>query len=188
MPGPTGGGTGSTDPREDDPEGGRDPGGDERPDRIREEPVQASWPSFDCFGCGPANPDGLHLHSFERADGSLVASVDPDPRFKSGYPNVTYGGLIASLVDCHSIWTAITAAYRAADRPLGTEPRIAFATGELDVTYHRPTPLDGGIDLHAWVDGAVGRRTAVTCEVSPSGATETTATGQVTTVRVDWGD
>jgi hypothetical protein len=170
-----------------DVDGTEHPDGDEEPPLVSDEPVQSSWSSFDCFGCGPANPDGLHLHSYERVDGSLVATVDPDPRFKSGYPNVTYGGLLASVIDCHAIWTAMTAAYRAAGRDLGSEPRIAYATGELDVTYRRPTPLDRPFSVHAHVDGDVGRRVAVSCTVRPAGADAPSATADVTAVRVDWG-
>ena len=148
------------------------------------DPVQHSWPDLTCYGCGPANERGLHLESYRSDDGErLVATVHPDEMFNAGAPNVMYGGHIASLVDCHSIWTAITFAYRAAERPLGSGPRIGYVTGELDVTYRRPTPLDEPIRLAARVEGEVGTRTTVRSELGPEG--ETTATGEVLAVRLD---
>lgn len=148
------------------------------------EPVQHSWPELTCYGCGPSNPEGLHLESYVSEDSErLVASVDPDERFTSGAPNVMYGGHVASLIDCHSIWTAITFAYRAEERPLGSAPRIAYVTGELCVDYRAPTPMDEAVRLSARVDGEVGRKTTVRTELGP--ADETTATGEVVAVRVD---
>lgn len=157
------------------------------PPRAREgsDPVQHSWPDLTCYGCGPANDEGLHLRSYPGADGeTLVARVDPDERFNAGAPNVTYGGHVASLVDCHSIWTAITFAYCAEGRPLGSDPRIAYVTSELCVDYRAPTPLDRPVDLTARVDGRVGKRTRVTTELVPAGDADPTATGEVVAVRV----
>lgn len=150
----------------------------------RTQPVQLSWPDLTCYGCGPANADGLHLESYLGEEGeTLVATVRPDETFNSGTPNVMYGGHIASLVDCHSVWTAITFAYRTEGRPLGSEPRIAYVTGRLNVDYHKPTPLDQPIHLRGWIEGEVARKTTVRSELGPEGTT--TATGEVVAVRVD---
>lgn len=109
----------------------------------RAAPVQHSWPELTCFGRGQPNPGGIRLESYLDADGeTLVASVDPDERFTSGAPNVAYGGFVASPVDCHSIWTAMTFAHRAEDRLLDSEPRVTFVTGRSSVEYHEPTPPD----------------------------------------------
>lgn len=150
----------------------------------RTEPVQASWPDLTCYGCGPANPAGLHLERYLGAGGdALVATVVPDERFNAGVPNVMYGGHVASLIDCHAIWTAITFAYAAERRPLGSAPRIAFVTGRLHVDFLEPTPLDRPIALRAWIVGDVARRTTVRCELGPAGTT--TVTGEVLAVRVE---
>lgn len=149
----------------------------------RDVPVQHSWPDLTCFGCGPANEDGVHLESYLGPDDeTLVATVDPEDRFTSGAPNVMYGGHVASLVDCHSVWTAITFAYLAADRPLGSDPRIEYVTGRLSVDYRAPTPLDEPIHLTARPEGDVGRKATIRTELGPEG--ETTATGEVVAVRV----
>lgn len=161
------------------------------PDRMdgfdpeREEAVQASWPELTCYGCGPASPDGLGLESYLAPEGEgdrLVARVDPDGTLTSGTPNVAYGGYVASLVDCHCVWTAITFAYRAEGRALGSAPRIAYVTGRLTVDYRAPTPLDRTIHLRAWPVEETDRRTTVRCELGPEG--ETTAAGEVVAVRV----
>lgn len=149
-------------------------------------PVQHSWPDLTCFGCGPANEEGFQIESYLGPDGeTLVAAVDPDTRFTSGAPNVAWGGYVASLVDCHSVWTAITFAHRVENRPLGSEPRIEYVTGSLSVEYRAPTPLDEPIRLRAWVAGDIGRKATVRSEVGPEG--ETTAEGEVVAVRVDAG-
>lgn len=148
------------------------------------DPVQHSWPDFTCYGCGPANDDGLQLESYVGEDGeTLVATVDPDERFNAGAPDVMYGGLVASLLDCHSVWATITAAYHADGRSLGSRPRIPYVTARLCVDYERPTPLDRPIHLEAWVDGAAGAKTTVQSRLGPDG--RTTATGEVVAVRVD---
>jgi acyl-coenzyme A thioesterase PaaI-like protein len=127
------------------------------------------------------------LQSYPSDDGSaLVATVVPDDLFNPGAPNVMYGGHVASLLDCHSIWTAIAFAYRTEGRPLGTAPRVAYVTRRLSVDYLRPTPLDREIHLRAWVEGDVGRRTTVRSELGPAG--DTTATADVVAVRVDPSD
>ncbi|WP_136591350.1 PaaI family thioesterase [Salinigranum halophilum] len=147
------------------------------------DPVQTSWPDLTCYGCGPANEVGLHLESYLGEDGeTLVATVQPDEIFNSGAPNVMYGGHIASLIDCHSIWTAIVFAYIAENRQLGSSPRIAYVTGELCVDYLAPTPLDRPIELTAWVDGDPGKRTRVKSELGLED--EITATGEVLAVRI----
>lgn len=139
-------------------------------------------PENTCFGCGPANEAGLGLESYLSDDGeALVATFDPDPRFSAGVPHVTYGGLIASLVDCHSLWTAFTFTVLNGD-PRWEEEIPRFATRDLSVTYERPTPLDQPFHLRAWVDGDIRERITVVSEVGPEGSV--TARGEVVGVNV----
>ncbi len=141
-------------------------------------------PDGTCYGCGPANPDGLHIKSYWSQDGRyVVATFKPQPRFTSGFKGATYGGLIASLIDCHSNWTAMAFGYRAEGREPGTLPLIASVTGSLSVKYLKPTPMDQSIHLRAWVEGEAGYKTRVLCEL---GTAETvTALGDSTFVRID---
>ncbi len=148
-------------------------------------PVQDIWPDATCYGCGPANPDGLQIKSFFSEDGRyLVATFHPRPKFNAGFPNVMYGGLVASLMDCHSIWTAIAFAYQAENRELGSLPAISYVTGQLNVKFLKPTPLDQPIRLKSHVEGEIGRKTRVLCELSAQDGT-LTATADVLAVRID---
>jgi acyl-coenzyme A thioesterase PaaI-like protein len=147
-----------------------------------EEPVQdIAWPEGTCYGCGPANTDGLQLKSFLAEDeNSLVASFDGDGRFNSGMPNVAYGGLIASLIDCHSMWTAITFAHLEEGQSF-SDGLMLYVTAELNIEYKEPTPLDQPIHLQSSVVDDVGRRTRVTCETRVNDTI--TAVGDVLAVR-----
>ncbi|MCF8042175.1 MAG: PaaI family thioesterase [Desulfarculaceae bacterium] len=133
-----------------------------------------------CFGCGPANPAGLQIQT--HWDGEVgTCRYTPGPEYMA-YPGVVYGGLIACLIDCHGIATAIAAAYQAEDRPMGSEPRINMVTGNLNVTYQASTPLGGELLLRAWVHEMAPKKVLVSCELSAEG--EMTAVGQVLGVRL----
>jgi hypothetical protein len=137
-----------------------------------------------CYGCGSANPDGLQLKSYFAEDRqSVIAQFTPQAKFTSGFKDALYGGLIASLIDCHSNWTAMAFAYLAEGREPGSLPVIASVTGSLGVKYLKPTPMNGTIDLKAWVEGPVGRKTRVICELSSQGII--TALGDSVFVRID---
>lgn len=136
-----------------------------------------------CFGCGSANPDGLQIKSFWSDDRQfVVCRFQPDEKF-TGWKGWLYGGLIASLVDCHSNWTAMAFGYQAEGREPGTLPRITCVTGTLNVKYLKPTPIEAALNLRAWVEGEVGRKNRVICEVWADDVL--TATGDSIFVRVD---
>lgn len=63
----------------------------------------------------------------------MISTFHPKPEYNSGFPDVMYGGLVASLIDCHSIWTAIATTYRAEGREHGSLPAISYVTGTLTV-------------------------------------------------------
>jgi acyl-coenzyme A thioesterase PaaI-like protein len=91
-----------------------------------------------CYGCGINNPKGLHLKTYW--DGTVGhCEFMPYPEH-TAFPNYVYGGLIASIIDCHSIGTAIAASYDAAGREAGTDPEITCVTGNLNISYKKPTP------------------------------------------------
>jgi acyl-coenzyme A thioesterase PaaI-like protein len=141
-------------------------------------------PDGTCFGCGAANPDGIGLKSHWSDDGRfVVAEVEPDPRFTSGFAGAMYGGAVASLIDCHSAWTAAAFRYRAEGREPGTDPLLIAVTGTLTVRYLAPTPLDEVIRLRAWVEGDIGRTIRVLCELGT--ASKVTAEGDSVFVRAD---
>jgi hypothetical protein len=138
-----------------------------------------------CYGCGSANPHGLQIKSYWEGDGvHVITTHTPDGKY-TGWPSLVYGGLIAMLVDCHSNWTAMAHHYRAEGREAGTHPRIDCVTGSLGIKYIKPTPMGVPLTLRARVEGEVGRKTRVVCDVLADDVL--TAIGDSVFVRVDIG-
>lgn len=122
-------------------------------------------PEGTCFGCGSAHPSGLQLKSHWDTDGvHVVCTHTPRPEFV-GWPGLVYGGLLAMLIDCHSNWTVMAHHYRAEGREPGSLPKLECVTGNLNITYLKPTPMGVELTLKARVEGEVGRKTRVLCEV-----------------------
>lgn len=136
-----------------------------------------------CYGCGCGNPDGLHIQSYWHDDGiHVITEHMPEGKY-TGWPQLVYGGLIAMLVDCHSNWTAMAYHYRAEGRAPGSLPRIECVTGNLGVKFLKPTPMGVKLTLRARVEGEVGRKSRVLCEVYAGDVL--TAVGDSIFVRVD---
>lgn len=136
-----------------------------------------------CYGCGCDNPHGLHIKSYWHEDGiHVMARHIPEAKY-SGWPELVYGGLIAMLVDCHSNWTAMAYHYRAEGRQPGSLPRIECVTGNLGVKFIKPTPMGVPLTLRARVEGEVGRKSRIICEVHAGDVL--TAVGDSIFVRVD---
>ena len=98
-----------------------------------------------CYGCGRLNSEGHQIKSYWDGD-ETVARFTPKP-YHTAIPGYVYGGLIASLVDCHGTGTASAAAYKAAGREMGTDPPLRFVTGSLHVDFLRPTPLGPELEI-----------------------------------------
>lgn len=138
-----------------------------------------------CFGCGRLNERGLHIKT--NWDGEeTVTRFRPEP-FHTAVPGFVYGGLIASLIDCHSTGSAAAAAYRAQQRAMDTDPPLRFVTASLHVDYLRPASLGVEIELRGKVEDVRGRKVIVTTEVRVEG--ELCARGEVVAVQMpeDWG-
>ena len=97
-------------------------------------------------------------------------------------PGFVYGGLIASLVDCHGTGTAAAAMYRQGGRPMDSLPAFRFVTASLHVDYLRPTPLGGELEIRGRVKEIKGRRVVVEATVSAGGVP--TARGEVVAVQM----
>jgi acyl-coenzyme A thioesterase PaaI-like protein len=100
-----------------------------------------------CFGCGALNEHGLHIKSFWAGE-DVVCAWRPESHH-IGHPGILYGGMIASVVDCHCIWTATAHAHRAAGIEMDETPRFPYVTATLTVSYRKPVPIDNAIDLCA---------------------------------------
>jgi acyl-coenzyme A thioesterase PaaI-like protein len=98
-----------------------------------------------CYGCGRLNDAGHQLKSYWDGE-ETVARFTPKPHH-TAIPGYVYGGLIASLIDCHGTGTASAAAYKRDGRKMGTEPALRFVTGSLHVDFLRPTPLGPELEI-----------------------------------------
>ena len=135
-----------------------------------------------CFGCGPANPIGLHVGS--RPDPNdeavLVADWVPLPDHEA-FDGVVNGGILGTLLDCHANWTAAWHVMRArgVDRPPTT------VTLEYAIRMRRPTPSDAPIHLRAWVTESGDDRATVEAELSSGGSVTATGRGTFVAVKPD---
>jgi acyl-coenzyme A thioesterase PaaI-like protein len=132
--------------------------------------IQECIPENHCWGCGPLNPEGLRIRSYVEGE-ETVCRFQPSPAHMAGPTHVVNGGILATVVDCHCVCTAIADAYRAAGAELGTEPLRWCVTASLRIDYLAPTPIAGPVELRARVREAKGRKRVVECSVR-SGGTE----------------
>ena len=102
-----------------------------------------------CYGCGVNNKQGHQLKSYwhENSDNGVeqtIAHFKPKT-YHTAIPNCVYGGLLASLIDCHGTGSAAAISYKRANRLMGSEPAFRFVTAALNINYLAPTPM--GITL-----------------------------------------
>jgi len=133
-----------------------------------------------CYGCGRLNEHGLQIKSYWQGD-EAVTIFGPQP-YHTGISGYVYGGLIASLIDCHCIGAAAAAKHRA-ENP-GKDPRTLprFVTAALHVDYLRPTPLGVLLELRARAEEIKERKVVVAATLSANGAV--CARGRVVAVRM----
>jgi len=107
------------------------------------------FPDLPCFGCGPANEKGLRLRSYPREDGRVIASFTPWPEHDNGLGYLN-GGIIATVLDCHSAAAVTHEAFARGWPPLpGAD--LPYVTANLEVSYLRPAPLTETVGLVAEV-------------------------------------
>ncbi|MFN2114131.1 MAG: PaaI family thioesterase [Anaerolineae bacterium] len=124
-----------------------------------------------CFGCGPANADGLRIRSFVDGD---EATCEFTPLVShEAFPGVLSGGIIGTLLDCHCNWTA---AYHLMRRS-GAASVPSTVTAEYAIKMRRPTPTSGPVHLRAWVDEIGDDRAVVLGELSVGGVVTATCRG-----------
>ena len=133
-----------------------------------------------CYGCGRLNEHEHQIKTYWDGD-ETVTRFQPHPEH-TAIPGFVYGGLIASLIDCHSTGTAAAAAYRAEQREMDSEPPLRFVTGSLHVDFLKPTPLGPVLELRGRVKELKGRKVVVESEVWVDGVM--TARGEVVAVQM----
>ena len=133
-----------------------------------------------CYGCGRLNEFGHQIKSYWEGEES-VCHFEPKP-YHIAIPGYVYGGLLASLIDCHGTGTAAAAAYRAEKRDMDTEPAFRFLTASLHVDYLKPTPLGVTLEVRGRVKEVKGRKVVIEEWIVANG--EITVRGEVVAVQV----
>ncbi len=124
-----------------------------------------------CFGCGPANPAGLHLRSYAAA-GGVMATFVPRPEHDNGLGFVN-GGILSTVLDCHTAAVVVT---EAEQRGLHDASRAAlpYVTAAFDVRFLRPTPLGPPLELWASAETITEAEMLVLGEVRHDGKVRVT--------------
>jgi len=133
-----------------------------------------------CYGCGRLNEQGHQIKSYWDGEES-VCHFQPKP-YHIAIPGYVYGGLLASLIDCHGTGTAAAAAYRAEGRVMDSEPPVRFLTASLQVHYLKPTPLGIPLEVRGKVREVKGRKVVI--EEWIVAGDEVTVRGEVVAVQV----
>ena len=133
-----------------------------------------------CYGCGRLNEHGYRITTFWEGDES-VTRFSPKS-FHTAVPGFVYGGLLASLIDCHSTGTAAAAMYRAEKREMDSLPSFRFVTGSLQVSYLKPTPLGPELVIRGRVKEIKGRKVIIESTVLADGVA--TVRGEVVAIQM----
>ena len=120
-----------------------------------------------CYGCGRLNDAGLKIKSYWDGDES-ICTYESRPEHIA-IPGYVYGGLIASLIDCHGSGTAAAAKYRSEGRGMDTAPPLRFLTASLHVDFLKPTPLGVSLEIRGRVKEIKGRKVIVESSLSAKG-------------------
>ncbi|RCK74215.1 MAG: thioesterase family protein [Anaerolineae bacterium] len=131
-----------------------------------------------CYGCGRLNEYGHQIKSYWQGE-EMVCHFTPKP-YHTAIPGYVYGGLIASLIDCHSTGSASAAYARFKEIDIEVESAPRFVTASLKVDYLRPTPLGPPLELRARIIELKERKVVVQTLLSANG--EVCAKGEVVAV------
>jgi acyl-coenzyme A thioesterase PaaI-like protein len=133
-----------------------------------------------CYGCGRLNRDGHHVRTQWEGD-ETVSRFTPRP-YEMAVPGFVYGGLIASLIDCHAMGTAAAATLRAAGQDIGQTSSPRFVTASLRVDFLKPTPLGPELVIRGRARETGERKVIVEATVSVGDTV--TARGEAVAVRM----
>ncbi len=133
-----------------------------------------------CYGCGTKNEYGHQLKTYWDGD-ETVSHFTPKPEH-TALPGYVYGGLIASLIDCHSTGTGSAAIYKNLDDKDKGENYPRCITASLKVDFIKPTPIDCTLELRGKIKELKGRKVIVNVDLIAKGIV--CAKGEVIVVQV----
>jgi acyl-coenzyme A thioesterase PaaI-like protein len=145
---------------------------------MNEKSLQETYaPHNACFGCGPANPKGLHIRSFVRGN-EVIAEWKPEPHHEA-FPGVLNGGIIGTLLDCHSNWAAAWHLMKQS----GSETPPCTVTADYAIKLLRPTPTQNPIELVATVTESKEDRAIIDAKLIADGKVCATCRGTFVAVK-----
>lgn len=133
-----------------------------------------------CYGCGRLNEKGLQLKSYWDGEESIAHFMPED--YHISIPGFVYGGLIASLIDCHCVGTAAAASRRQLGTDVEKLKGLRFVTASLQVDFKAPTPLGRKLEIRAKVTQITEKK--VTLDAQLKAGEKVCATGRVVAVRI----
>jgi acyl-coenzyme A thioesterase PaaI-like protein len=149
---------------------------------LKSKAIQDYYPDdvAHCYGCGKLNKHGYRIKTYLEEDDTVTRYTPED--YHTAIPGYVYGGLIASLIDCHGTGTAAIVSYIAERREPGTTPPFRYVTASLNVEYMHPTPLGAELELRGRAVEITGKK--VVSEITVSANGKVTARGKVVAVRM----
>lgn len=136
-----------------------------------------------CYGCGRNNPFGYQLKTYLAGDDETIAHFTPDEKF-TALPGSVYGGLVASLLDCHGTGSAAAFACVAENIDLENTETIPVrcVTASLKVDFKAPTPMGTELELIGKLRSIEGRKIWVDMTLSAKGII--CATGEILAIKL----
>ncbi len=149
---------------------------------MSQKAVQDFYPEdfAQCYGCGRLNEFGHLIKTYWDGD-ETVTRFTPKP-YHTALPGYVYGGLLASLIDCHGTGSAALAAFKRENRDVDTLPPFRFVTASLQVDYLKPTPIGVELEIRGRIAEIKGRK--VITEISLFANGVITVRGKVIAVQV----
>jgi len=149
---------------------------------TEQEAFQDLMPYNNCFGCGPHNEGGLRIKSYWHGQNEAVCHFRPSAHHSAGPDNYLNGGIISTIIDCHSVCTAVAKAYDLEGRKIGEGALIWYVTGNLQVRFIRPVPIDSEVVLLAKIEEISDKKMTVSCSLRSND--QDCAVAEVVAVRV----
>lgn len=111
-----------------------------------------------------------------------MAHFAPQPHHCAAPTHFVNGGILATLIDCHCICTAMAAGYLRERRPIGSRPEIHYVTGAMSLAYRRPVPIDQTLELYADIAAEIDKGLRLSCKLDAG--RKTCVVAEVTAIRV----
>ena len=121
-----------------------------------------------CWGCGPKNDLGLHLKTYPNIDGkSCISRIKLENAYTGGVPSNVFGGMIATIFDCHGTASAAWFAHHQKGLELTESTVIGrFITARLEIDYLSPSPIEDEIVVTSTLEELGERKAIIAMEMT----------------------